>query len=187
MCLSAQVSFAASVFLVGGGTAITIIAARKNWRYVPMALMPLFAGLQQFMEGNVWLGMTGDNPFQVLWGALGFIFFTWFMWPIWVPLAYEKSIWLDYLMPRTLTNVIYVLLIIVPPAMSHYLHLRHFALSLAAVVVIDMTLLTYAYISFFCLLAGLATLHLVYIILRNKCARECPELFPEMAPSKAWL
>jgi hypothetical protein len=48
-------------------------------------------------------------------------------------------------------------------------------------------LLTYAYISFFCLLAGLATLHLVYIILRNKCARECPELFPEMAPSKAWL
>ena len=237
MCLSAQVSFAASVFLVGGGTAITIIAARKNWRYVPMALMPLFAGLQQFMEGNVWLGMTGDNPFQVLWGALGFIFFTWFMWPIWVPfsmyviepsdsprkplfllfsliglvfgvllyvphglhsemvvveinnqsLAYEKSMWLDYLMPRTLTNVIYVLLIIVPPAMSHYQHLRHFALTLVAVVVIDMTLLTYAYISFFCLLAGLATLHLVYIILKNKCARECPELFPEMAPSKAWL
>ncbi len=68
MCLSAQVSFAASVFLVVGGTTITIVAARKNWRYVPMALMPLFAGLQQFMEGNVWLGMTGYNPLQVLWG-----------------------------------------------------------------------------------------------------------------------
>ena len=87
MRLSAQVSFVASVFLVAGGTAITTIAARKNWRYVPMALMPLFAGPQQFMEGNVWLSMTGDNPFQVLWGALGFIFFTWFMWPIWVPFA----------------------------------------------------------------------------------------------------
>lgn len=36
-------------------------------------------------------------------------------------------------MPRTLTNVIYGLLIIVPPAMSHYLHLRHFALTLSAV------------------------------------------------------
>ena len=35
MCLSAQVSFAASVFLVVGGTAITVVAARKNWRYVP--------------------------------------------------------------------------------------------------------------------------------------------------------
>ena len=87
MCLSAQVSFAASVFLVVGGAAITIVAARKNWRYVPMALIPLFAGVQQFMEGNVWLGITGDNPFQVLWAAFGFIFFTWFMWPIWVPFS----------------------------------------------------------------------------------------------------
>lgn len=42
-------------------------------------------------------------------------------------------------MPRTWTNVIYVLLIIVPPAMSHYLHMRHFALTLAAMMVIDMT------------------------------------------------
>ena len=32
MCLSAQVSFAATVFLVIWGTAITVIAARKNWR-----------------------------------------------------------------------------------------------------------------------------------------------------------
>ena len=90
-------------------------------------------------------------------------------------------------MPRTLTAVTYGLLIIVPPAMSHYLHLRHFALTLAAVVVIDMTLLTYAYISFFCLLAGLATLHLVSIILTKKCARECKEPFSEMAPAEAQL
>ena len=43
MCLSAQVSFAASVFLVGGGTAISIVAWRRNKRYLPLALMPLFA------------------------------------------------------------------------------------------------------------------------------------------------
>ena len=83
--------------------------------------------------------------------------------------------------------MICVALIIVPPAMSHYRHLRHFALTLAAVVVFDMTLLTYAYIAFFCLLAGLATLHLAYVILKNKCARECPELFPNMVPAKAQL
>ncbi len=82
-----QVSFAASVFLVVGGTAITSVAACKNWRYVPTAMMPLFAGLQKFMEGNVWLGITGNNPMQELWGAFGFIFFTWFMWPIWVPFS----------------------------------------------------------------------------------------------------
>ena len=227
MCLSAQVSFAASVFLVAGGTAISIVALKRNKRYLPLALMPLFAGLQQFTEGFVWLGMNGNDPLTVLWGAMGFIFFTWFMWPVWIPfsvyvlepadsprkpwflamalvglvfglllyvphgfttgmvvveinnqsLAYEKSMWLDFMMPRWLTNTIYVALIIIPPALSHYRHMRHFALTLVGVVVVDMALLQYAYISFFCLLAGLATLHLVYIIWTNGCARECPELF----------
>lgn len=227
MCLSAPVSFAASALLAGGGVLISAEAWRRNRRYLPLALMPLFAGVQQFMEGNVWLGMTGSDPFQVLWGAMGFIFFTWFIWPIWVPfavhvlepedsprkrlfllfamiglafglllyiphgldpsmvaveinhhsLAYERSMWLDYLMPRWLTYAIYLFLIIVPPALSRYRHMRHFALTLVAVVVVDVAFLRYAAISFFCLLAGLATLHLVWIILTDRCSRESPELF----------
>jgi hypothetical protein len=225
--MSAAVSFTASVILAAGGAAISNTAWRRNLRYLPLALMPLFAGFQQFMEGNVWLGMTGEDPFSVQWGAMGFMFFTWFMWPVWIPfsvyvlepddsrrkplfltlaliglvfglllyvphglnsdmvvveinnksLAYEKSMWLDFMMPRWLTNTIYVALIIIPPALSHYRHMRHFALTLVAVVVVDFGLLQFAYISFFCLLAGLATLHLAYIILTNKCAQECPELF----------
>lgn len=227
MCMSAGVSFAASALLVAGGAAISRAAWQRNLRYLPLALMPLFAGFQQFMEGNVWLGMTGGDLFQVQWGAMGFMFFTWFMWPVWIPfcvyvleppesrrkplflvlavtglvfglllyvphglssdmvvveinkdsLAYEKSMWLDFMMPRWLTNTIYVALITVAPALSHYRHVRHFALTMVAVVVVDFALLQFAYISFFCLLAGLATLHLVYIILTNKCAQECPELF----------
>ena len=47
MCLSAEVSFAASVFLVAGGTLISIEASRRNWRYLPMALMPAFASADQ--------------------------------------------------------------------------------------------------------------------------------------------
>lgn len=89
-------------------------------------------------------------------------------------LAYEKSMWLDFMMPRWLTKTIFVALITLPPALSRYRHMRHFPLTLVAV---DMLLLRYAYNSFFCLLAGLATLHLVYIILTNKCAKECPDLF----------
>ena len=81
------------------------------------------------------------------------------------------------MMPRWLTNLIYVLLIVVPPALSRYKHMRHFAWTLVAVIVVDFAPLQFAYISFFCLLAGLATLHLVYIILTNKCAQDCPELF----------
>ena len=75
MCLSAEVSFAASVFLVGGGAFATWKATQINWRYLPVALMPLFAGIQQFMEGNVWVGVNTGDPFTVLWGAMGFIFF----------------------------------------------------------------------------------------------------------------
>ena len=75
------------------------------------------------------------------------------------------------------TYLIYLTLIIAPPLLSRYLHMRYFGGTIIAVVVVDILLLRYAYISFFCLLAGLGTLHLIYIILRNKCARECPMLF----------
>lgn len=227
MCLSAPVSFAASGLLVAGGAFASWKAWTINWRYVPVALMPVFAGLQQFMEGNVWIGINGADPFTVLWGAMGFIFFTWFMWPIWIPLsvyvleppesrrkrifliftligvvlgialyvphviypdwidvavnqdslAYEGTMLLDYLMPRWMTYTIYLFLIIAPPLMSRYLHMRWFGATIIAVVVVDILFLRYAYISFFCLLAGLGTLHLIYIIMRNKCARECPMLF----------
>jgi len=87
MCLSQTVSFTASAFLViGGGFAITK-AWEVNKRYLPVAMMPLFAGLQQFMEGNVWWGVNTGDPGTTLLGAMGFIFFTWFMWPFWIPLA----------------------------------------------------------------------------------------------------
>lgn len=227
MCLSAAVSFTASVLLTGGGIAIVAKAVQRNLRYLPLGLMPLFAGIQQFMEGNVWVGVNTGDHFQMVWGAMGFIFFTWFMWPFWIPfavwalekpasprrpwflamagvglvlgfllyvphglgtdwlvvtvnhhsLAYENSMLLDQFLPRWLTYTLYVFLIVAPPALSSYRHMRHFALTVAAVVILDVTLLRYAYISFFCLLAGLATLHLVWIILTNRCAVECPELF----------
>ncbi len=158
---------------------------------------------------------------------MGFIFFTWFMWPIWIPfgvyvleppesrrkkvflyfalagtvlglvlyiphllnpdwvsvninrssLAYEDTMFLDYLIPRWLTYAIYMFLIIVPPLMSTYLHMRLFGLTIIIIVILVYIFLTYAYISFFCLLAGVGTIHLIYIILRNKCCRECPVLF----------
>lgn len=227
MCLSASVSFSASSFLVASGAFAVWKAWNINRRYLPIALMPLFAGVQQFLEGNVWVGMNTSDPFTVLWGALGFIFFTWFMWPIWIPfsvyvleppdsprktlllifalvstvfgivlyvphllnldwisvtinrssLVYEGTMLLDYVMPRWGTNVVYLLLMIVPLLMSRYLHVKFFGLTLIAVIAVDFLLLNYAYISFFCLLAALGTLHLIYIILRNKCSRECPVLF----------
>ncbi|MFV2035694.1 MAG: DUF6629 family protein [Halocynthiibacter sp.] len=227
MCFSETVSFAASGLLLAGGGYASYKAWNTNKKYLPVSLMPIFAGLQQFTEGFVWSGMGAADPATVLWSALGFIFFTWFMWPFWIPLAvyvleppesrrkhlflafsliglafgltlyvphlinpdwvsvtinrdslaYEGTMLLDFLMPRSATNVLYLALIIVPPLLSRYRHINYFGLTLIGVVVVDYLFLSYAYISFFCLLAGLATLHLIYIIARNKCSRECPEVF----------
>ena len=56
MCRSQEVSFAATAFLIVGGTYAVTQARAINSRYLPIALMPVFAGVQQFMEGNVWWG-----------------------------------------------------------------------------------------------------------------------------------
>ena len=60
---------------------------------------------------------------------------------------------------------------------STYLHIRLFGLTLIAVTIVVYAFLTFAYVSSFCFLAGLGTLHLIYLIVRNKCCRECPEIF----------
>lgn len=73
MCLSAAVSFTASFFLWASGAPITGTAWRRNLRYLPLALMPLFAGIQQFSEGFVGLGTTGHKPMRVFFGAMGFM------------------------------------------------------------------------------------------------------------------
>ncbi|GBE42288.1 hypothetical protein BMS3Bbin10_00346 [bacterium BMS3Bbin10] len=227
MCFSESVSFAASGLLLAGGGYASHKAWTTNKKYLPVAVMPVFAGMQQFTEGFVWSGMTAGDPLTVLVSALGFIFFTWFMWPFWIPLsvyvleppesrrkhlflafsliglgfgltlyvphlinpdwidvsinrgslAYEGTMLLDFMMPRWMTNSLYLALIILPPLLSRYRHVKYFGLTLIGVVVVDILFLRYAYISFFCLLAGLATLHLIYIIARNKCRRECPVLF----------
>ncbi len=227
MCFSEPVSFAVGGLLIAGGVLAIWKSYKINMRYFPVALMPVMAGIQQFSEGFVWMGMSNGDPSMVWWGAMGFILFSWLMWPTWIPfsmyfleppnskrkkslllfalaglifglilyiphlfnygwinvsinnfsLAYEDTMFLDYLIPREATYAIYLFLIITPPLISTYFHMRLFGFTLIAVVVVVWVFLTYAYISFFCLLAGIATMHLTYIILRNKCCRECPELF----------
>lgn len=227
MCFSEPVSFAAGGLLIAGGAFAGWKALNVNKRYLPIALMPVMAGVQQLMEGHVWMGLGQADAFMVWWGAMGFIFFSWLIWPIWIPfaiyvleppgsnrkapilylalagvvlgvllyvphvvnpdwvqvyvnnqsIAYEDTMFLDYLIPRWLTYAIYLILIITPPLTSTYLHVRLFGLTLIAVVAVVWLFLTYAYISFFCLLAGLGTSHLIYVIVFNKCSRECRELF----------
>jgi hypothetical protein len=227
MCFSQAVSFAGGGVLLLGG----VLSARKaleiNPRYLPASLMPMLAGVQQFFEGHVWMGLNRNDPSMISWSALSFIFFSWLAWPILVPLltwilepdktqkrimlafafagailgfimfipyviypewltvgiarhsiAYGDRLLTDSFMPRQLTYFIYLTIIIAPPLLSSFYHMRLFGLTLIGIVGATYFLLYYAYISFFCFLAAVGTIHLIYIIMGDKCcAKHCPVIF----------
>ena len=81
MCFSEPVSFAAGGVLMVGGAFAGWKAFKINKRYFPVSQMPTLAGLQQLTEGHVWMGVNGSDPSMTWWAAMGFIFFSWLIWP----------------------------------------------------------------------------------------------------------
>lgn len=62
-------------------------AVRQDRRYLGFAVFPLFFGVQQALEGGLWLEIGKENPSQSHSFALGFLFFAYFLWPFLVPFA----------------------------------------------------------------------------------------------------
>lgn len=88
MCFSASASFTASAFLIPAGIYCAYSAIElKRFHYLALALIPLFFGLQQAIEGGVWLAMGANSDYYVHLFSLGFVFFSHFFWPFWVPLS----------------------------------------------------------------------------------------------------
>jgi hypothetical protein len=85
MCFSALASFGsgAALLVVGG------VSARRTRRAteLPYALIPFFFGVQQLLEGALWLMLA--QPQQCLTGLLtqGYSAFSQVIWPIYIPLA----------------------------------------------------------------------------------------------------
>lgn len=87
MCFSASVSYGAAAVLVSTGLYALQQAGKLRPAYYVIALIPVFFGVQQGFEGRVWqlLGTAGGDgaiPF-----ALGFHFFSHFLWLWWIPLS----------------------------------------------------------------------------------------------------
>lgn len=81
MCFSASASFVAAGALGAGGVA-TLTKIRTK-REIPLALMPLLFGVQQFIEGIQWLS---DKPSAVSTAmAYAFLIFAFVLWPIYIP------------------------------------------------------------------------------------------------------
>jgi hypothetical protein len=85
VCFSAEASFIAAGVLIPAGAFSTKRALATDKRYVPLAMLPLFFGAQQALEGAVWI--SSANALWVERFSLGYMFFSWLVWPIWVPVA----------------------------------------------------------------------------------------------------
>ncbi len=89
MCFSAEASFGASVVITTIGI-ITLKKAEKTPLRL-LALIPVFFGIQQFLEGIVWLGIQYES-FSAFrdFSTYGFIFFAWVIWPMYIPFTLWK-------------------------------------------------------------------------------------------------
>jgi hypothetical protein len=85
MCFSASASFIAGASLLAIGAVTVRKAARKN--ELPFALIPVLFGLQQIVEGGIWLGFRFDAPLLNGLMAQVYSLFSHVLWPIYMPLA----------------------------------------------------------------------------------------------------
>lgn len=87
MCFSPEVSFGAAAILIPTGVYCLRTAARRYPRLWPIALVPCVFGIQQAVEGVVWVGLkSGNDPLTTL-AARVYLFFALAFWPLWFPLA----------------------------------------------------------------------------------------------------
>ena len=85
MCFSATASFVAGVTLSGIGVATVRMAERKA--AIPFAMIPLLFGVQQIIEGMLWLSFRFDVPLLNVTTTYVFTFFSHVLWPIFVPFS----------------------------------------------------------------------------------------------------
>ncbi|MBI3677008.1 MAG: hypothetical protein HY243_10395 [Proteobacteria bacterium] len=83
MCFSATASFVAAGALGAGGV-VTLLQV-KTKQEVPLASIPLLFGIQQLIEGTVWLSF--DNPALNVAATYAYSIFSHVLWPAFVPLA----------------------------------------------------------------------------------------------------
>ena len=85
MCFSATASFATGIALTGVGVAT--LEQTKTKREIPLALFPLLFGVQQLIEGFVWLSLTRGSYALNTISTCSYTFFSHIFWPMFVPFA----------------------------------------------------------------------------------------------------
>jgi len=85
MCFSATASFVAGTSLSVIGVATLKTVKRKS--EIPFAMIPLLFGIQQLIEGVIWLTFSRDAPLLQQTMTYAYSGFSHVLWPIYVPFA----------------------------------------------------------------------------------------------------
>jgi hypothetical protein len=94
MCFSATASFVAGVSLSTVGVATMRKTDRRS--EIPFASIPLLFGVQQLIEGMLWLSFQYDLPMLKVTTTYLFTLFSHVLWPVFVPLSIsllEQVLW----------------------------------------------------------------------------------------------
>ncbi len=94
MCFSATASFIAGASLSALGVATVKKAERKV--EIPFAMIPFLFGVQQIIEGMLWLSFRFDAPLLNVTMTYAFTLFSHVLWPVFVPFSIglvEKVAW----------------------------------------------------------------------------------------------
>jgi hypothetical protein len=87
MCFSATASFVAGTTLSAVGV-VTITKAERRSE-LPSAMIPLLFGIQQLIEGVLWLTFSHDVPMLRQTATYLYSLFSHVLWPIYVPFAFR--------------------------------------------------------------------------------------------------
>ncbi|MGV6848282.1 MAG: DUF6629 family protein [Marinibacterium sp.] len=88
MCYSAEASLiTGGVLICCGGVPALHMARPLGINALPLAVYPVFFGVQQMSEGILWLSLGGETPNPSVAAALVFLFFAYWVWPVWVPVS----------------------------------------------------------------------------------------------------
>jgi hypothetical protein len=85
MCFSPEASFSLAGVLAASGGYCVQKAVRVDRRSLPLAIIPVVFGVQQFCEGWVWTGIDRGDPGLTRTAALFYLFFALVFWPVWIP------------------------------------------------------------------------------------------------------
>ena len=85
MCFSAPASFVAGTALSVLGVVTIRMTLRKA--EIPLAMIPLLFGVQQFTEGMIWLSFRDESPLSNTTLTFVYSLFSHVLWPIFIPFA----------------------------------------------------------------------------------------------------